>query len=82
MICVLRLSTLAAGHDEYEYVSDCSHGGIGCVAESTGCRQGRQPLATNDFNCFHCQVTPSINLSIVWSGVNHAQCMPQASQLA
>jgi hypothetical protein len=39
---VCALPTLAAGDlDEYEYVSDCSHGGIGCIGESTaGCRQG------------------------------------------
>jgi hypothetical protein len=35
-VCVV--ATDAGNLDEYEYVSDCSKGGIGCVGESTGCR--------------------------------------------
>ena len=61
-MCVL-LSTLAAGPDEYEYVSDCSQGGVGCVDESTGCRQGDTydhrnkslaPPSGDSIKCFFC----------------------------
>ena len=40
----------AVNVDEYEYISDCSKGGVGCVAKLTGCRQGDKTHSVQNYS--------------------------------